>query len=82
MDDFGTGYTSLALLTVLPLDCVKIDRSFISPITKTKRNQSIVESIINMSQSLDLWVIGEGIETQEQLTSLTIWVATKYKVIM
>ena len=70
MDDFGTGYTSLALLTDLPLDCVKIDRSFISQITETKRNRSIVESIINMSQSLDLWVVGEGIETQEQLAIL------------
>lgn len=70
MDDFGTGYTSLALLTQLPLDCVKIDRSFITPITDTKRNRSIVESIINMSQSLDLWVVGEGIETQEQLAIL------------
>ena len=70
MDDFGTGYTSLALVTDLPLDGVKIDRSFISQISKTKRNQSVVESIINMSQSLDLKVVGEGIETQEQLAIL------------
>ena len=70
MDDFGTGYTSLALVTDLPLDSVKIDRSFISQISKTKRNQSVVESIINMSQSLDLKVVGEGIETQEQLAIL------------
>jgi len=70
MDDFGTGYTSLALLTDLPLDCVKIDRSFISPMTETKRNQSVVESIISMCQSLDLWVVGEGIETAQQLALL------------
>jgi len=70
MDDFGTGYTSLALLTDLPLDCVKIDRSFVTQITETKRNQSIVESIINMCQSLDLWVVGEGIETEAQIALL------------
>jgi len=70
MDDFGTGYTSLALLTDLPLDCVKIDSSFVSQIAETKRNRSIVESMINMFQSLDLWVVGEGIETQEQFAIL------------
>ncbi|MEE9335012.1 MAG: EAL domain-containing protein [Granulosicoccaceae bacterium] len=70
MDDFGTGYTSLALLSDLPLDCVKIDRSFISQITISKRSRSIVESIISMSRALDLRVVGEGIETKEQLAVL------------
>jgi len=66
MDDFGTGYTSLALLAELPLDCVKIDRSFILDITKEERNKAIVESIITMSHALHLSVVGEGIEQQDQ----------------
>ncbi len=71
MDDFGTGYSSLALLADLPLDSVKIDRSFIAAIDDSQRSRSIVESIINMAHALRLKVIGEGIETNDQLAALT-----------
>ncbi len=71
MDDFGTGYTSLALLADLPLDAVKIDRSFIWAMDSSKRSCAIVESIITMAQALNLWVIAEGIETEEQLATLS-----------
>ncbi|MEE9321793.1 MAG: EAL domain-containing protein [Granulosicoccus sp.] len=71
MDDFGTGYTSLALLADLPLDTVKIDRSFVVAMGDSDRSRAIVESIINMAHALDLRVVGEGIETNEQLATLT-----------
>ncbi len=70
MDDFGTGYTSLALLADLPLDSVKIDRSFVIAMASSERSRAIVESIINMAHTLKLSVVGEGIETNEQLTTL------------
>ena len=70
MDDFGTGYTSLALLADLPLDSVKIDRSFITAMAECPRSRAIVESVINMSHALSLHVVGEGIETNEQLAML------------
>lgn len=71
MDDFGTGYTSLALLADLPLDTVKIDRTFIDGIDSSAKSRAIVEAVINMAHSLDLSVVAEGVETNEQLTSLT-----------
>ena len=70
MDDFGIGYTSLALLADLPLDSVKIDRSFVEAMANNERSRAIVESIINMAHTLKLSVVGEGIETNEQLTTL------------
>lgn len=71
MDDFGAGYTSLALLADLPLDTVKIDRSFISAMTDSERNQSVVQSIIIMAHALKLRVVGEGVETNEELEILS-----------
>lgn len=71
MDDFGTGYTSLALLADLPLDTVKIDRSFVIAMEGKERSRAIVESVINMAHALRLRVVGEGIETNEQLATLT-----------
>lgn len=71
MDDFGTGYTSLALLADLPLDTVKIDRSFITPITHNDRCCAIVGSIITMAHGLDLRVVAEGVETNEELEALS-----------
>ncbi|MGQ7847574.1 EAL domain-containing protein [Granulosicoccus sp. 3-233] len=70
MDDFGTGYTSLGLLAELPLDSVKIDRSFIVAMQSSERSRAIVESVINMAHTLRLLVVAEGVETNEQLTTL------------
>lgn len=70
MDDFGTGYTSLGLLADLPLDSVKIDRSFIVAMQSSERSRAIVESVINMAHTLRLLVVAEGVETNEQLTAL------------
>ncbi len=70
MDDFGTGYTSLALLADLPLDTIKIDRSFVMDMQAGERSAAIVESVINMAHALSLRVVGEGVETNDQLTTL------------
>ena len=69
IDDFGTGYSSLSYLRYLPIDIVKIDRSFINQ-DNNERNYDIVKAIINLAHSLGLDVIAEGIETETQLNML------------
>lgn len=66
MDDFGTGYSSLSYLKRLPIDEIKIDRSFISDIDKEVDDQIMVHSILNMANHFDLTVVAEGIETDSQ----------------
>lgn len=66
IDDFGTGYSSLAYLKKLPITKVKIDRSFVSNLPQDKDDVEITKAIISMSQSLNLDIIAEGIETKEQ----------------
>jgi diguanylate cyclase (GGDEF)-like protein len=70
LDDFGTGYSSLSLLKDLPVDRLKIDRSFINDLQEDKDNQNIVEALIWMAHKLNLDVIAEGIETKSQLAFL------------
>ncbi|WP_051355700.1 putative bifunctional diguanylate cyclase/phosphodiesterase [Acetobacterium malicum] len=62
LDDFGTGYSSLSYLMQLPIDVLKIDRSFINSIEKEEKNNRIVGSIIEMVHSLDIHVVAEGVE--------------------
>ncbi|WP_235185424.1 sensor domain-containing protein [Desulfonatronum thiodismutans] len=70
IDDFGTGYSSLSYLQQLPIDHLKIDRSFISGTEQAEGNLHIVNSIISLARALGISVVAEGVEREEQLTSL------------
>ena len=71
IDDFGTGYSSLSYLNELPLDILKIDRSFIEGIEDSKAQKAIVKAIIVLGSSLNLQVVAEGIENEAQLSLLS-----------
>ncbi|MFC4453941.1 putative bifunctional diguanylate cyclase/phosphodiesterase [Deinococcus sonorensis] len=74
IDDFGTGYSSLSYLRDLPINCVKIDRSFVRDLSTPRRapqfSLAIIEAIIGIAATLDLQVVAEGVETGKQLDML------------
>ena len=71
LDDFGTGYSSLGYLTTLPIDSIKIDRTFTAKVTKDPDSQRIVTAIIQLAHSLGMTVVSEGVETASQHHELT-----------
>ncbi len=70
IDDFGTGYSNLSYLMQLPISTLKIDRSFINPISLNGRNLEIIQTILTLAQSLGIKVIAEGVENKTQLDHL------------
>lgn len=73
LDDFGTGYSSLNNLSRLPIDVVKIDRSFVHDVTADPQQVSVTRAIINMTHGLQMKVLAEGVETEGQLSLLASW---------
>lgn len=73
IDDFGTGYSSLGLLKQLPIDVLKIDRTFIADLTSSSDDASLIMGIISLAHNLNLKVVAEGVETAEQLRLLDLF---------
>jgi EAL domain-containing protein (putative c-di-GMP-specific phosphodiesterase class I) len=71
LDDFGTGYSSLGYLHRMPIEALKIDRSFVNAMESDRMGTSIVQAIIALAHSLNMHVIAEGIENEAQLAKLT-----------
>ena len=66
IDDFGTGYSSLNYIHQLPIDCIKIDKSFIDGIPDNRKTQAIIQAVSTIAGSLDIWTVAEGVESPVQ----------------
>jgi EAL domain-containing protein (putative c-di-GMP-specific phosphodiesterase class I) len=71
IDDFGTGYASLSHLQRMPVDVLKVDRSFVAALDQDEQNASLLSAIVGLGRSLSMKVLAEGIETDEQLQAVT-----------
>jgi EAL domain-containing protein (putative c-di-GMP-specific phosphodiesterase class I) len=79
VDDFGTGYASMAYLTSLPLDTLKIDRGLVVDLVNGRRDRIVVRAMIGLARDLDLKVVAEGVESEDQLALLTEWGCDLYQ---
>lgn len=77
LDDFGTGYSSLNYLKILPLDTLKIDKSFIHDIALNPNEEAIAKSVIGIAHKMNLMVVAEGVETNDQLEFLKVHMCDK-----
>ncbi len=73
IDDFGTGQAAIAYLKDLPIDVIKIDRSYVSGAERSDRDEAIASGMVALAQRLDATVIAEGVETEDQLEMLKTW---------
>ena len=76
IDDFGTGYSALSYLRELPIDEVKLDRSFIASITEDRRAAAIVRTVIDLTETLGLTAVAEGVENAETARALASYGCT------
>lgn len=73
LDDFGTGYSSLHMLRDLPVDEIKIDKAFVNKMASEEQDRAIVRLLIDMSSAMGLFLVAEGVETEEQYRLLQTW---------
>src|SRR6185503_7366318 len=78
MDDFGTGYSSLSYLAQLPINSLKIDRSFVTEMASSPQDMGIVTTIVALAHSMNLKVVAEGVETEAQSKLLKLDEAQGY----
>jgi EAL domain-containing protein (putative c-di-GMP-specific phosphodiesterase class I) len=71
IDDYGTGYCSLAYLSAFPVQSLKVDAAFVAQMADSPQDRTIVASVIGLAHALGIVALGEGVETQEQLDLLT-----------
>jgi polar amino acid transport system substrate-binding protein len=70
LDDFGTGYSSLNYLKMLPIQCLKIDKSFVDNITHDEKELAIAKAITTLAHTMNLSIVAEGVETEAQFSVL------------
>ena len=70
IDDFGTGHSSLSRLKIMPVDILKIDRSFVDEVATSAVDRAIVATVVRLAQAVGLSTVAEGVETREQLDLL------------
>ena len=79
VDDFGTGYSSISYLQRLPVNVLKIDRSFIVDLGASTKSNAIVNAVVSLAHSLSMLVVAEGVETEEQLAQLRSFGCNQYQ---
>lgn len=79
MDDFGTGYSSLSMLRKLPIDELKIDKSFVDELGKDEASSKMVQNIIAIGKNFDMHILAEGVETKEQKDILTLFGCDRFQ---
>lgn len=79
MDDFGTGYSSLSMLRKLPIDELKIDKSFVDEICSDEASAKMVQNIIAIGKNFDMHILAEGVETKKQKEILTTFGCDRFQ---